>query len=210
MSKMKNNNIEKRSYDGDVTIAPESRHIEGYAMVFDSQSKDLGFFETISRSALTQELVDSCDVFALFNHDDNKVLARNNSSLSLTVDERGLKYEFDAPNTDLGDELLEHIKRGEMTGSSFAFCVDWDDKESQTWERRDGATYRTINKIASIFDVSPCWSPAYSSTNVSQRALDEAKQLEQREIDAIEEARVKELNEKLDAMLKDIDDIAKP
>lgn len=206
---MMKNNIENRSYNGDVTVSDEGRHVEGYAMVFESQSKDLGFYETISRSAITQELVDSCDVFALFNHDENKVLARSNSSLTLTVDERGLKYEFDAPHTALGDELLEHIERGEMTGSSFAFCVDWDDKEAQTWERRDGATYRTINKIAGIFDVSPCWSPAYASTSVSQRALDEAKEIEDKEREAIEEARAKEINEKLDAMMKDIYDIAR-
>lgn len=206
---MINNHIEKRSYIGDVVASNESRHIEGYALVFDSQSKDLGFFETIKRSAVTQELVDSCDVFALFNHDNNKVLARSNSSLTLTVDERGLKYEFDAPNTMWGNELIEHIKRGEMTGSSFAFAVDWDDKEAQKWERRDGITYRTINKIAAIFDVSPVFSEAYSATSVSQRALDEARELEDKEKEAIEEARCKEINDKLDALEREIDDIAK-
>lgn len=206
---MNKNKIETRSYNGDVKLSPEGRHIEGYALVFDVESRDLGFYEKISRSALTQELVDSCDVFALFNHDENKVLARSNSSLTLTIDERGLKYEFDAPHTVLGDELLEHIERGEMTGSSFAFAVDWNDKEAQKWERRDGITYRTINKISAIFDVSPVFSPAYDATSVSQRALDEARELEEKEKEAIEEARKQELFDKLDSKMKEIEDLCK-
>ena len=182
---MKNNNLEirnngiviERSYD-------DSRHVEGYAVVFESQSEDLGFFETIDRGAITQELVDNSDVFALLNHDDEKVLARSKNgvgSLKLTVDERGLKYEFDAAETQLGNDLLEYLKRGEINTSSFAFALDYNDPEAETWTRKNGANYRTIHKIAYLHDVSPVWNAAYSATSVSQRSLDKIKELEEQE-----------------------------
>ena len=209
---MKNNDtIEKRYVANDNIVkldTPESRHVEGYALVFGEQSVDLGFFETINRSAVSQELVDSCDVFALLNHDPDKVLARSNSSLKLTVDERGLKYEFDAPNTDLGNELLEHIRRGEIDSSSFAFTVDWNDKDAQKWERRDGANYRTINKINEILDVSPCFKAAYSATSVSTRAIDKLEELRSEEEKSIEEARKQEVMANLSLLKKEIEEMS--
>lgn len=172
-------NVELRALE-----SPESRTITGYAVVFDTESQDLGFIETIKRGAITQELVDSCDVFAKFNHDDNKILARSNQgkgSLRLTVDEKGLKYEFDAPNTDLGNTLLENIRRGEIYQSSFAFAISQDDTTAQKWEKRDGKLYRTINKIAYLFDVSPVWQPAYLATSVDKRSMDEVEKINERE-----------------------------
>ena len=59
-------NIQIRAVDGE-----SSRHIEGYALMFDTQSEYIGFYETIERGAVTQEMVDACDVFATFNHDMN-------------------------------------------------------------------------------------------------------------------------------------------
>ena len=207
---MKNNNLEirnngiviERSYD-------DSRHVEGYAVVFESQSEDLGFFETIDRGAITQELVDNSDVFALLNHDDEKVLARSKNgvgSLKLTVDERGLKYEFDAAETQLGNDLLEYLKRGEINTSSFAFALDYNDPEAETWTRKNGANYRTIHKIAYLHDVSPVWNAAYSATSVSQRSLDKCKELEEKEKREKKE-RDRQILESLDAKLAQIEAI---
>lgn len=177
-----------------ITDGSVSRTVYGYAVVFDSPSQDMGFIETIKRGAITQELVDACDIFAKFNHDDDKILARSNKgegSLKLTVDEKGLRYEFEAPNTDLGDELLEYIKRGDISQSSFAFAIDPDAKDAQKWEKRDGKIYRTISKIGYLYDVSPVWTPAYLATSVDKRDLEEAKQKF-------------ELEEKYNAMLEEL------
>lgn len=188
-------NIELRTLED-----KESRTIFGYAVVFESESQDMGFIEVIKRGAITQELVDNCDVFAKFNHDDNKVLARSNKgkgSLRLTVDEHGLRYEFEAPNTDLGNTLLENIRRGEIYQSSFAFAISPDDKGSEKWEKRNGKLYRTINKIAYIFDVSPVWTPAYISTSVDKRSMEEVEKINEREkeydemLNEIEEFKIK-------------------
>lgn len=214
--KMKNNNLEirnngivlERSYD-------DSRHVEGYAVVFDSQSEDLGFFEVIERGAITQELVDNSDVFALLNHDDDKVLARSNKgvgSLKLIVDDRGLKYEFDAADTQLGNDLLEYLKRGEINTSSFAFALDYTDPEAETWERKNGANYRTIHKIAYLHDVSPVWNAAYSATSVSQRSLEKCKELEEKEVEQKkqeQEIRKQTILSKMDAKLQEIEEATK-
>lgn len=181
-----------------------SRHVEGYAMVFDSQSEFLGFYETIERGAITQELVDECDIFATFNHDMNKVFARSNKtqgSLSLSVDEKGLKFEFDVPNTALGDELLEYMKRGDINKCSFAFALDPNDDEAETWESKDGVYFRTIHKIAALFDISVVWTPAYTDTEVFKRAKDK--------IDALENERIAKINTDLDEKLNEIEELAK-
>lgn len=176
--------IERRnSNEGIIENTNESRQVTGYAIVFDSLSNDLGGFnEIISRSAL-DGVLDKSDVFCLLNHDKARgVLARSNKgkgSLKLEIDERGLKYSFDAPNTALGDELLEGLRRGDISASSFAFTVG-----SDSWEKReDGSYLRTINSIKELFDVSPVYQPAYSETSVDTRGLDQLKDEEQKELD---------------------------
>ena len=174
----------------------ESRTVFGYAVVFDTPSQDMGFIEIIKRGAITQDTINNCDIFAKFNHDDSKVLARSNhgvGSLHLSVDDKGLRYEFDCPKTDLGDELLEYIKRGDISQSSFAFALSPDDKNAQKWEKRDGKLYRTINHIGFLFDVSPVFQPAYMATSVDKRDLEEAK-------------KKFELEEKYDKMINDLDE----
>lgn len=201
----KDNNIEARAIRSTPVINPDSRTVEGYAVVFNSQSEDLGFYETINPSAITEDVLKRSDVFCLFNHDQDKVLARSKygtGSLQLQLDERGLKYTFQAPNTDLGNELLEYLKRGDIESSSFAFVVSTDEG-SEVWETRaDGRQYREILKIDELFDVSPVFNPAYSSTSVSQRALDKLNQL--REMQDEKEKEVQEETvEKTDEVQED-------
>lgn len=176
----KDNNIEVRAIRSTPVVNPDSRTVEGYAVVYNSQSEDLGFYETINPSAITEEVLKRSDVFCLFNHDQDKVLARSKygtGSLQLQLDEQGLKYTFTAPNTDLGDELLEYLRRGDIDSSSFAFTVSTDEG-SEVWTTgTDGRQYREILKIDELHDVSPVWNPAYTSTSVSQRTLDKLNQL---------------------------------
>lgn len=163
---------EIRKIDSEVILDDESRNVEGYCVIFESRSNYLGWIEIIHRGAITQDLLDSCDIFCLFNHDPNKVLARSNKgngSLSLTVDERGVKYSFTAPKTALGDELLEYLKRGDLSASSFAFSMDKKDPSTEKWSKRDNLFYRDIYKIDKLYDVSPVFSPAYSATSCSKR-----------------------------------------
>lgn len=201
----KDNNIEIRATNSTPVVSQDSRTVEGYAVVFNSQSEDLGFFETINPAAITEEVLMRSDVFCLFNHDQDKVLARSKNgtgSLQLQLDEQGLKYTFQAPNTDIGNSLLEYLRRGDIDSSSFAFTVSTD-KGSEVWTTgTDGRQYREILKIESLHDVSPVWTPAYSSTSVSQRTLDKLNQL--REMQDEKEKEVQEETvEKTDEVQED-------
>lgn len=201
----KDNNIEIRATNSTPVVSPDSRTVEGYAVVFNSQSEDLGFYETINPAAITEEVLMRSDVFCLFNHDQDKVLARSKNgtgSLQLQLDEQGLKYTFTAPNTDLGEELLEYLRRGDIDSSSFAFTVSTDEG-SEVWTTgTDGRQYREILKIDELHDVSPVWNPAYSSTSVSQRTLDKLNQL--REMQDEKEKEVQEETvEKTDEVQED-------
>lgn len=153
----------------------EKRTVEGYALLFGVSSDGLSFEEVIERGAL-DGVVNKSDVFALMNHNHGRgLLARSNKgkgSLSLTIDEKGLKYRFEAPNTDLGDELLENIRRGEICESSFCFDVEKD-----TWEKKsNGEWKRTVSKIGNLYDVSPVYNAAYSATSVYMRGKEQVEE----------------------------------
>lgn len=165
-----NEKLEVRNTLGNVIrqADSESRMVEGYALLFETSSDGLNFEEVISRESL-EGVIARSDVFALLNHSKERgILARSINgagSLTLEVDEKGLLYRFDAPNTALGNELLENLRRGEINQSSFAFDVD-----SDKWERKsDGTWKRTINQIGHLYDVSPVYNAAYSKTSVYMR-----------------------------------------
>jgi HK97 family phage prohead protease len=168
----------------------DSRRVEGYALVFNSESRDLGgIIEVIDSHALDGVLPNS-DVMCWLNHDSSRgALARRRgenvpqsavgNSLELEIDDIGLRYAFDAPDTALGNELIEGLKRGDINQSSFAFTVKED-----TWERLDdGMVLRTINKIERLYDVSPVYDPAYYGTSVEldRRGYDELLEREEKE-----------------------------
>lgn len=162
--------------------AEESRSVEGYALLFDTPSDGLSFEESIERGAL-DGVLERSDVFALLNHNQERgILARSNKgqgSLTLSVDQKGLKYRFEAPNTSIGDELLENIRRGEITESSFCFDVEKD-----TWEKKkDGTWKRTVQKIGHLYDVSPVYNAAYSKTSVYMRGKEEAEKKEKEQLE---------------------------
>ena len=175
------NTDNKEIRKAEIRTAESGRLVSGYAVRFDVESVNIGFVEIIHRGAITQDTINESDVFALLNHNEQTVLARSNhgtGSLSLTVDENGVFYEFESPQTIYGDELLEHIKRGEISQSSFAFTVSPEDGAEKWTKRSDGVIQRDIYKIARLYDISPVYQPAYTETTCSKRALDKINELQ--------------------------------
>ena len=163
--------MEQRQIQSNFNVS-YSRTVEGYAVVFESESENIGWREIIHKGAITEETINNSDVFAKFNHDSNKILARSkygNGSLLIEVDDNGVRYMFESPKTALGDELLEYLHRGDITSSSFAFSIDKNDSTAERWYKKDGIIYRDIYKIERLYDVSPVFSPAYSETSCSAR-----------------------------------------
>lgn len=166
---------ELRSNSNELIATEESRKIYGCAIKFNSESQDIGWIETISPEAVTEDLIRSSDIFALLNHNEEDVLARSRygeGSLTLELKEDGLYYEFEAPHTVKGDELLEHIRRGEISTSSFGFTLPEDGSGERWHQEAEGKLRREIIKIDRLFDVSPVYEPAYLATSCDQRAKD--------------------------------------
>ncbi len=175
--------VEKRYLTDGITLAEESgdQYIEGYALIFNSLSNDLGGFrEVILPEALNEEIIKGSDIYCFINHNESSgVLARSRygvGSLSLQVDEKGLKYRFKLGKSYHHQQLAEYLERGEITASSFAFTVLEDE-----WVNEDGAYIRKIKKFEKLYDVSPVFEPAYSETEVSLRSLNKFKELKKKE-----------------------------
>lgn len=174
--------LEQRSEGQPATIV-------GYAAVFYDEAnagteyKFSGwwddFAERIMPSAFDRAVKED-DVRALFNHDPNQILGRTAAgTLALSVDKTGLRYEITPPDTDQARAVVEAIRRGDLTGSSFAFTADEvvfrEIKDSKT---DDVTVVREIHR-ASLFDVGPVTYPAYEATTTGVRAAGELAEARQ-------------------------------
>ena len=174
---MNKKNLEIRSFS--ITRDEGSRLVSGYAVVFNSRShvmfdedRDLYYIEVIAQDAITDELLQRSDVVMNYAHDDNNILARSRNgegTLKLSVDDKGLFFQFEMPNSALGDQVLESINRGDISECSFAFTLGND---CETWtQEEDGTIIRTINNILGLYDCAIVTHAAYPETEVSARSL---------------------------------------
>lgn len=158
--------VEARAAEGG-----SGRTIVGYAAVFNSTT-DIGFFrERIAPGAFSAAIARD-DVRALVNHSDSRVLGRNKSgTLRLFEDERGLRYEIDAPDTQDARDLLVLMDRGDINQSSFAFVAT-----SETWDETGDKPLRTVNEVR-LYDVSVVTYPAYEDTEAAAEPARRSLQL---------------------------------
>ncbi|CAK1252006.1 HK97 family phage prohead protease [Fructobacillus fructosus] len=136
--------------------------ISGYAVVFNKASQNLGgFVEYIEPNAF--DGVDMSDVVALYDHDFANVLGRTSAdTLKLTIDEQGLYFELNIPDTTVGRDVYTNIRAGNLQGMSFGFTV-----VSDSWKNgSDGVAIRQVDSIGQLFEVSVVTMPAYQDTNV--------------------------------------------
>lgn len=162
-------------------VAP-SRTIVGYSILFNTPSaplwsdEDEEAREIIAPEAITKEVLDNCDIKFTMFHDRQLILARSKNgagTLSYTVDEKGVAFEFEAPNTADGDKALELVKRGDLSGCSFMFSTHyWDEAfVSRSVEVRDGRAYitYTVKAVTGVYDMTLAADPAYQDTSVEAR-----------------------------------------
>jgi len=176
---MENKEIRSFNQDCELRAEPETRNVEGYGIVFNRESLDLGGFKEIIKPEAVEGVIEISDILALLNHNLNRgVLARcikGSGTLKLETRDKGVFYSFKAPNTSLGQELIEGITRGDIRGSSFGFNVAPGGEEIK--KQDDNSYLRIITKFQEIFDISPCYREAYQDTTVAVRSLDEFKKL---------------------------------
>lgn len=186
-----------RSFTELGSLKVEGRRIEGYAAVFDQESKVMydeanrrPFIEIIERGAITEEMLLKCDVKAVLEHNAERMLARwtyGGGTLTLSVDDYGLKYAFEAPDTPDGNYAAVMIARGDIRGSSFIFYTNEKDPSCVSYSRKNGMLVRRVHKILAITDVSPVSEPAYFGTDVSVRNLQLEGLLDETDEDYLEQ-----------------------
>jgi len=150
------------SADGDVP------KIFGYAAVFNSPVPlPMGWTEEIDPHAFDSVMASNPDVRALWNHNPDFVLGRTASgTLRLTIDDHGVAYEVDPPDTQAARDLIVSMRRGDVTQSSFGMVVKRDQ-----WTEINGQVKRLILEMAEFFDVSPVTYPAYPTATSGVRSI---------------------------------------
>lgn len=157
------------------------RIIEGYAIVFGVESRMLvdyweDYREIIEPGAITEADLAAMDIKMTIWHNRERLLARSNKgvgTLKLSVDEVGVKYEFEAPDTPDGNTALVLVKRGDLSGSSFTF---WSDETSSVRYTKDdeGVLLRHVKRIDMVYEMTLASDPAYVQTNVTAREIEQA------------------------------------
>ena len=172
----------------------ESREIEGRPIVFGVRSVNLTpwsstrkVYEILEPGCISRELLAKSDVILNLNHSNMvpDVLGRFRNSdkdtLSLELRGDGVDCRCELPKTNNANDALELMKRGDITGMSFAFEDDWEDSENgvsyeKTNEIEDGKEVwlRHVKKITALYDVAIVTHPAYEQTSVGLREASEA------------------------------------
>ena len=147
-----------------IELRVAGRRLVGYAATFGTAAKIGDFTETIRAGAFRASLArPRGDVLALVDHDPGRLLARTRSgTLRLAEDARGLAFELDVPDTQLGRDVLALAERHDIGGMSFGFRVT-----DEAWPTRGQRELRAVDLI----EVSVVHAhPAYPATTIAARS----------------------------------------
>ena len=152
--------------------------IIGYTAVFgvDTEINSFygGFKERIQKGAFRRAIREGQNVRALRNHDPDNLLGTTASkTVRLKEDDTGLFIEVDPPNTTVGRDTVESVRRGDLSGMSFAFIV-----RKEKWVNgENGSPDMRIIQDVDLFDVGPVTYPVYSQTTTDLRSASKAHQV---------------------------------
>lgn len=179
--------------------------LRGYPILFNTETNIYDFWygeirETILPTALNG--TDLTDVYLITGHniEPDKVLGRNNVNMRMEVDDTGLFFECQLPNTQLARDIYNLIEEGIVDGMSFGFtCSDEVNETTKT---------RTITHIDELFEVTITPFPAYKEASVivqKQRTKEEQEKLakEREEAQAQEQAEKEQKIKDLEELLND-------
>jgi HK97 family phage prohead protease len=188
----------------------KSRTVEGYAVVFGVRSvnltpwsSDREVYEIMEPGSITPDLLSRSDVVLTAFHNNQMILGRwrmGKGTLTLELDQRGLKIRCTLAETATADELLAAIERGDITGMSFAFTADEEDNVNgvvyeKTSERAASGKVvwlRHVKKVTGLYDVTIAGHPAYEQTTIEARELNDALEAKLRACDDDEAKRAEE------------------
>lgn len=151
--------MERRTF----SIAQKGRTLHGYAARFGEPAAIGGFTEVIQPGAFTRSLAGpaAASIRAIYEHDDSALLGRVGAgTLRLKEDDVGLAFELDLPDTTLGRDVAELVKRGDLDGCSFGFV-----SVTEQWEGEQ----RSLQAV-DLHEITITANPAYPTTTVSVRS----------------------------------------
>jgi len=148
--------------------ADGSMQLVGTAIVFDSESQDLGgFVEICSYEAVQKSLKRNPDVFMLWQHDSSQPLARvKTGSLTVTLTRTGLDFTATLPNSPLGQNAYQAVKDGTVDSVSFGFSIEPNGDE---WIVEGEKVIRILRDI-NVGEISPVTWAAYLAPHVDVRS----------------------------------------
>ena len=143
----------------------ESYKVSGYASTFDTYTlfevDGIDYKERIDSHAFDN--ADMSDVIMQYDHTGRVFARTSNGTLSVSVDERGLKVEADLSTTEASRELYDEIASGLIIKMSFAFKVSEEHYDSNSHTR-------VVDKISKVYDVSAVSIPANPDTEIFARS----------------------------------------
>ncbi len=153
--------------------------VEGIAVVFNRETLlfsygDTEVYELVDPNAFTS--TDMRDVIFNYNH-DGRVYARNNStSLKIWIAADGVHMRAVLYKDDRGHlELYNDIKRGYVNKMSYQYSLAKDGLKREATDTK--VLYRVLN-VKKLYDVSAVAIPAYDSTSIEARSLDDIRDYE--------------------------------
>jgi HK97 family phage prohead protease len=167
--------LERRAFVECRVDAIDNRRLRGYAIVFNAESQNLGGFrEIIAPEAVDRTFKEAIDVRALVDHDPAKIIGRLRAgTMDMMKDGKGLRVTIEPdPEISYARDIMLAVKRGDVTGMSFAFRTVEDDWNFDNEEM----AIRTVLDMR-VSEVSVVTFPAYTQTDiqVAQRSLQEFK-----------------------------------
>lgn len=170
--------------------------VEGYATTFEEAYELYRDGKYVVREMVSKEAfkdTDMTDVIFQIDHEGRVYARTRNRSLSLEVDEHGLKTTTDLGLTESSRSVYEDIDKGLYDRMSFAFTVSKDSYTEEEMENGDIIVTRTILEIGKLYDVSAVSFPANPYTDISARSKDLIDgEIERFEAERLHEAEIKE------------------
>lgn len=170
--------------------------VEGYATTFEEAYELYRDGKYVVREMVSKEAfkdTDMTDVIFQIDHEGRVYARTRNRSLSLEVDEHGLKTTTDLGLTESSRSVYEDIDKGLYDRMSFAFTVSKDSYTEEEMENGDIIVTRTILGIGKLYDVSAVSFPANPYTDISARSKDLIDgEIERFEAERLHEAEIKE------------------
>lgn len=172
------NLINFRALEEDEDNKDNAYIVEGYAAVFDEvytlyEDSYFKLDEVVLREAFDD--VDLTDVIFQYDHAGRVFARTSNDTLTLEVDEKGLKIRAYLGGTEEGRNLYEEIKGGYTTKMSWGFSLDrnMDIERLESYNKETDKYYelQKIKGITKIYDVSAVSLPANNATEISARNL---------------------------------------